>query len=78
MLAGLFYTYLKANSTKMIAGLFDAYPQASSTEMIAGLFDAYSILEMGTYKPSSVADFKEILVLVYQLMTPIPRQVAPK
>ena len=38
----------------MIAGLFDAYPQASSTKMIAGLFDAYSVLEIGTYKPSSV------------------------
>ena len=40
----------------MIAGLFDAYHQASDTEMIAGLFDAYSILEIGTYKPSSLAN----------------------
>ena len=38
----------------MIAGLFDAYPKASSTKMIAGLFDAYSLLEIGTYMPSSV------------------------
>ena len=36
-------------------GLFDAYPQGGSTKMIAGLFDAYSVLEIGTYKPSSVA-----------------------
>ena len=41
----------------MIAGLFDDYPQASSTKMIAGLFDAYCILEIGTYKPSSVTKF---------------------
>ena len=27
---------------------------ASSTKMIADLFDAYSVLEIGTYKPSSV------------------------
>ena len=39
----------------LIAGLFDAYPKASSTKMIAGLFDAYSLLEIGTYMPSSVA-----------------------
>ena len=38
----------------LLAGLFDAYPKASSTKMIAGLFDAYSLLELGTYKPSSV------------------------
>ena len=38
----------------LIAGLFDAYPKASSTKMIAGLFNAYSLLEIGTYKPSSV------------------------
>ena len=36
------------------SGLFDAYPEANSTKMIAGLFDAYSLLEIGTYKPSSV------------------------
>ena len=39
----------------MIASLFDTYSQASSSKMIAGLFDAYSVLEIGTYKPSSVA-----------------------
>ena len=38
----------------LVAGLFDAYPKASSTKMIAGLFNAYSLLEIGTYKPSSV------------------------
>ena len=38
----------------MIAGLFDAYAQASSTKIIAGLFSAYSVLEIETYKPSSV------------------------
>ena len=37
-----------------MADLFDAYRKASSTKMIAGLFDAYSLLEIGTYKPSSV------------------------
>ena len=47
-IAGLFDAY------PLIAGLFDAYPKASSTKMIAGLFDAYSLLEIGTYKPSSV------------------------
>ena len=47
-MAGLFDTY------PLIAGLFDAYPKASSTKRIAGLFDAYSLLEIGTYKPSSV------------------------
>ena len=49
MVAGLFDAY------PLIAGLFDAYPRASSTKMIAGLFNAYSLLEIGTYKPSSVA-----------------------
>ena len=34
------------------------YPQATSTKMKTGLFDAYSILETGTFKPSSVAGFK--------------------
>ena len=48
LVAGLFDAY------PLIAGLFDAYPKASSTKMIAGLFDAYSLLEIGTYKPSSV------------------------
>ncbi len=48
LIAGLFDAY------PLIAGLFDAYPKASSTKMIAGLFDAYSLLEIGTYKPSSV------------------------
>ena len=48
LVAGLFDAYL------LIAGLFDAYPKASSTKMIAGLFDAYSLVETGTYKPSSV------------------------
>ena len=48
MVAGLFDAY------PLIAGLFDAYPKASSTKMIADLFDAYSLLEIGTYKPSSV------------------------
>ena len=38
----------------LIAGLFYAYPKASSTKMIAGLFDGYSLLEIGTYMPSSV------------------------
>ena len=33
----------------LVAGPFDAYP------LIAGLFDAYSLLEIGTYMPSSVA-----------------------
>ena len=51
MVAGLFDAY------PLIAGLFDAYPKASSTKMIAGLFDAYSLLETGTYKPSSVLQF---------------------
>ena len=35
--------------------------------MIAGLFDAYSILEIGTYKPSSVGEdfaFKPFLTAV--------------
>ena len=49
LIAGLFDAYL------LIAGLFDAYPKASSTKMIAGLFEAYSLLEIGTYKPSSVS-----------------------
>ena len=49
--AGLFDAY------PLIAGLFDAYPKASSTKMIACLFDAYSLLEIGTYKPSSVVKF---------------------
>ena len=49
LVAGLFDAY------PLIAGLFDAYPKASSTKMVAGLFDAYSLLEIGTYKPSSVA-----------------------
>ena len=48
LVAGLFNAY------PLIAGLFDAYPKASSTKMIAGLFNAYSLLEIGTYKPSSV------------------------
>ena len=48
-MAGLFDAY------PFIAGLFNAYPKASSTKMIAGLFDAYSLLEIGTYKPSSVS-----------------------
>ena len=48
MVAGLFDAFL------LIAGLFDAYRKASSTKMIAGLFDAYSLLEIETYKPSSV------------------------
>ena len=47
-ITGLFDAY------PLIAGLFDAYPKASSTKMIAGFFDAYSLLEIGTYKPSSV------------------------
>ena len=47
-MAGLFDAY------PLIADLFDAYRKASSTKMIAGLFDAYSLLEIGTYKPSSV------------------------
>ena len=47
-MSGLFDAY------PLIAGLFDAYPKASSTKMIAGLFDAYSLLEIGTYMPSSV------------------------
>ena len=45
---GLFDAYF------LIAGLFDAYPKASSTKMITGLFNAYSLLEIGTYMPSSV------------------------
>ena len=49
LVAGLFDAY------PLIAGLFDTYPKASSTKMIAGLFDAYSLLEIGTYMPSSVA-----------------------
>ena len=48
LVAGLFDAY------PLIAGLFDAYPKASSTKMIAALFDAYSLLETGTYMPSSV------------------------
>ena len=48
LLAGLFDAY------PLIAGLFDTNPKASSTKMIAGLFDAYSLLEIETYKPSSV------------------------
>ena len=47
----------------MIAGLFDAYPKASSTKMIAGLFDAYSLLEIETYKPSSVVLSKQAVEL---------------
>ena len=38
----------------LIADLFDANTKASSTKMIAGLFNAYSLLEIGTYKASSV------------------------
>ena len=49
LLAGLFDAY------PLIAGLFNAYLKASSTKMIAGLFDASSLLEIETYKPSSVA-----------------------
>ena len=41
----------------LTAGLFDAYPKAGSTKMIAGLYDAYSLLEIGTYMPSSVVNF---------------------
>ena len=51
LVAGLFDAY------PLIAGLFDAYPRASSTKMIAGLFDAYFLLEIGTYKPSSVVGY---------------------
>ena len=49
LVAGLFDAFF------LIAGLFDAYPKASSTKILAGLFDAYSLLEIGTCKPSSVA-----------------------
>ena len=52
MVAGLFDAY------PLIAGLFDAYPKVNSTKMIAGLFDAYSLLEIGTYKLSSVVPKK--------------------
>ena len=48
LVAGLFDAY------PLIAGLFDTYRKASSTKRLAGLFDAYSLLEIGTYKPSSV------------------------
>ena len=42
LVAGLFDAY------PLIAGLFDAYPKASSIK------DAYFLLEIETYKPSSV------------------------
>ena len=42
LVAGLFDAY------PLIASLFNAYPKASSTK------DAYFLLEIETYKPSSV------------------------
>ena len=61
MVADLFDAY------PLIAGLFDAYPKASSTKMVAGLFDAYSLLEIGTYKPSSVVLVVEVLVPILNM-----------
>ena len=58
MVAGLFDAY------SLIAGLFDAYPKASSTKMIAGLFNAYFLLEIGTYKPSSVVGIFEMTIIL--------------
>ena len=63
LVAGLFDAY------PLIAGLFDAYPKASSTKMIAGLFDAYSLLEIGTYKPSSVVKLINVFCLLCICLT---------